>query len=463
MFSSKTLSLVAGLLIAAAASAQTSAPAPAKQGFTGTILGNNVNVRSGPGQAYYAIITLSNPATVQVTGEENGWATIVPPPGSFSLVAKKFVKADGQNGAITAANVRVRAGSEVTPTRNDQVQVQLGVGDKVTILGETGEFYKIIPPPGAVAYVASQYVSNAGGNQPLHALTSTTEPAISVLTGPTGAGKAPEAASKPFLLVTPPAAAKKATPAVAAKTTVMTQSEKEQFDSAERALQDEYKKAPEARDLKALLEKYNSIKLASGSTLTPYVQSRVKFLQGEVSLAKDLQTISGVMDNIEVERAKREAERARIARDIPKIETRDFFAVEGVLNPSGLYPGGATGPKRYTVGQRPLISAYVQCTTGVVDLDKYAGQYVGVVGAPKYDERAGIYVVEAEKIVVLRPGATSAAAKPIDAPKLEPAAEAKPEAAPAEEPKAPAPEPKVEPATEAAPSSAPAVPADPND
>ena len=122
------------------------------------------------------------------------------------------------------------------------------------------------------------------------------------------------------------------------------QGEKDQFDAAEKALQDEYKKAPEARDLKGLLEKYDSIKLAANSPLTPYVQSRVKFLQGELSLAKDLQTIAGVIDNIELERAKREAERARIAKDIPRIETREFFAVEGVLNPSGLYPGGATGP-----------------------------------------------------------------------------------------------------------------------
>jgi len=58
-----------------------------------------------------------------------------------------------------------------------------------------------------------------------------------------------------------------------------------------------------------------------------------------------------------------------------------------------------------------LVYAYLQCTTGVVNLEEYVGAYVGVLGTPTYDENSRTYVVEVEHIVVLpesttRPGAT---------------------------------------------------------
>ena len=68
-----------------------------------------------------------------------------------------------------------------------------------------------------------------------------------------------------------------------------------------------------------------------------------------------------------------------------------------------LFVGGATGPKRFAVydPNTRLINAYVRCTTGLVDLEKFVGAVVGVVGKPHYDEKLRMYVIEAEQVVVL--------------------------------------------------------------
>lgn len=155
--------------LAVAARAQSSQPAFP---YDGEVTGDDVYVRSGPGVNYYPTTKLKTGQRVRVLGEQFGWLRIAPPPGSFSFIDMSFVdKKEAQRGVVTGDNVLVRAGSTLSPRKNE-VQTKLHKGDTVTIQGEADGFYKILPPKDACLWISSQYVRRLGDGP-----TATTRPA----------------------------------------------------------------------------------------------------------------------------------------------------------------------------------------------------------------------------------------------------------------------------------------------
>lgn len=119
----------------------------------------SANVRSGPGENYYATTRLGRGTNVTVVGFTFDWLKITPPAGSFSLISKQYVElaADGKSGRVKADRVNVRAGSELVAS-DTTIQLQLSNGDAVTVIGEVGQFFKIAPPGGAFVYVRKDMV-----------------------------------------------------------------------------------------------------------------------------------------------------------------------------------------------------------------------------------------------------------------------------------------------------------------
>ncbi|MBI9018938.1 MAG: hypothetical protein JEZ07_16930 [Phycisphaerae bacterium] len=148
--------------------------------YLGQISGNDVNLRSGPGAAYYDILKLVKGTAIVVVEEQKGnsnWAKILPVEGCFSYISKQYVNVrtidvaieatDEQEeqsetkkiGVVTGNNVLVRAGSRIVPPINArQVQCKLNYGAKVEIIGERDNFYKIIPPANCYFWVSLDYV-----------------------------------------------------------------------------------------------------------------------------------------------------------------------------------------------------------------------------------------------------------------------------------------------------------------
>src|SRR5687768_17821771 len=60
--------------------------------FTGEVNTNTVYVRSGPAENYYPTAKLDKGARLTVVGIKGDWLKVVPPAGSFSVVAKAYVK-----------------------------------------------------------------------------------------------------------------------------------------------------------------------------------------------------------------------------------------------------------------------------------------------------------------------------------------------------------------------------------
>lgn len=153
--------------IALPLAAQTTAPStqPASATWTGAVTGTNVYVRDGPGPQAYPCTRLSAPERIVVVGKTDGWLRILAPKGCYSVISKDYVQVDatGQTGTVTGDNVWVRAGGDLHEANFIGVQRQLGRGDTVAIIGETGEYYKITPPEGAYFYIAESYVRPVEG------------------------------------------------------------------------------------------------------------------------------------------------------------------------------------------------------------------------------------------------------------------------------------------------------------
>ena len=380
MFSRKMVVAVC-LAVGLCAMAQTTRPA--EYPYVGVLTGARVYVRCGPGKAYYECIQLSRPEMVQVLGERDGWLKISPPKRCHSLVAKRFVQAVGDEGKVTGDDLQVRAGSDLLPGRMERIQGRLKKGDRVMIVGEQGEYYRIAPPRGVVFWISADFVKPAGKVTTLPAASRPTE-------GPT-------------------------TRQVVATTLPSEELAKELrlWKAAEKAFDEEFDKPRDERDLAGLLARYQAIKPAARSPLVGPVKARVEFIEGQIELAKDLETVAALVEDVNAARTRLAADKART--DVGPPRTRRMFPAEGILTPSGLFTGGATGPKRYiiTAPDRRAIRAYVQCTTGVVDLAKHAGAHVRAIGTATYDEKLRMYVIEAEQLIVLRAPAEVPEPKPI--------------------------------------------------
>jgi uncharacterized protein YgiM (DUF1202 family) len=142
--------------------------------YIAQVVGNNIYVRSGPSTAYYPCSKLNEPAQVTVMDHKyNKWAQILPPEGSFSWIAKKYVRLDASNpgiGIVTDpeepnSRIMVWAGSEnFGPLRSIQMQGKLDTGSVVTLIDQEGrdDYYKIVPPPDARLYISTSFIKYVG-------------------------------------------------------------------------------------------------------------------------------------------------------------------------------------------------------------------------------------------------------------------------------------------------------------
>lgn len=131
----------------------------------------NVNIRSGGGTAYYECGKLKAGVNVTVVAEEFGWAKIVPPKGSYSWIAQKYVDIDSSNPNVGIVNdevdeVRVWVGSpsyDALTSSTTQVKLSKKNFDVVELLGEVDhEYLKIAPPSGAFLYVSAKELKYIG-------------------------------------------------------------------------------------------------------------------------------------------------------------------------------------------------------------------------------------------------------------------------------------------------------------
>ena len=118
-----------------ALTAAVSAAAEQRFPYTAYITADNVEVRSGPGENYYATDRLKAGTAVEVYRHDpGGWYAIRPPRDSFSWVSSRHLRLEGHNLAtVTDDNVAARVGSRLSDVR-DCIQVRLHKGETVEVL-----------------------------------------------------------------------------------------------------------------------------------------------------------------------------------------------------------------------------------------------------------------------------------------------------------------------------------------
>jgi SH3-like domain-containing protein len=147
------------VLLPSAANAQPTFP------YKASAVADDVFVRSGPGQNYYATDKLKRGQQVEVYRHDpGGWCAIRPIDGSFTWVSGRFLKPTKHRLAVvTEENVAARVGTRFGDTR-DVIQVRLHKGEVVEVLasphndGNGSPWYRIAPPSGEFRWVSSKYL-----------------------------------------------------------------------------------------------------------------------------------------------------------------------------------------------------------------------------------------------------------------------------------------------------------------
>lgn len=360
----------------------------AAQAYVGVVTGQNVRVRTGPGLNHYEMARLSAPTRVTVLGPDRAdpaWLHIVPPEGVYSLISKRFVQRDGDIGTVIGDDVNIRAGSDLDTRAVEIAQALATRGSQVRIVGETEEYFKIVPPEGVTVCVSADYVRPADG---------------------AGAPVVPQPAT-PRLAASQPASEATSQPGTAPTTSLAAQRSEqarrelaalEAFQAAETALEAEYAKPAEQRDLRRLLATYQALDVAPDSQLRPFVDYRVRFLELAIERVAAVEQARGDIERALARQLREEAERARIQVDTVRPEPS--YAARGRLRASALFDGRGAIPKRwavYDVGTNEII-AWAQSTTNTVDLRPYEGQVVALKGPRTYNPRLKAYIVEVEQV-----------------------------------------------------------------
>ena len=201
------------------------------------------------------------------------------------------------------------------------------------------------------------------------------------------------------------------------------------LEAVEALLKQELAKPADERDLTTVLGRYKAIKLSPDSPLAPALKAQIQSIETHIRLKKDYETAAESMAALaaRMEKLKLAVQSAQMKLSVkPAAES---CTVEGVLVPSALYTGGPFG-RRYALKKSaddPALVAYVQCSTGLVELAKEVGARVRVTGSARFDPAVGKRVVEVEELEVLSP------APPRPAPRIpaRPEPSTRPGAAPA--------------------------------
>lgn len=184
------------LVVLALLAALTTAARAQDVPFTGIVNEDNTAVRAGAGRAYYVVGELDRGQLVQVEEILFGWNKIKSPEGFYSYVPRAFVDAtgDGSVGVVNADRTEVKAASLSGPgdTESFKTQVLLNKGDRVRIIEQEGDHYKIAPPSDAYVWLPPGSVRRASSMEAAREPAQPAQPAA-----PAEPAAAPAAQAEP--------------------------------------------------------------------------------------------------------------------------------------------------------------------------------------------------------------------------------------------------------------------------
>ncbi len=380
----------------------------------GIVNANSVYVRSGPSDNDYPVLKLDKDAQLTVVGRRFEWLKVLPPSGTYCLVAKAYVEkhGDGSQGTVTNT-LYVRIGTTLNAMKT-KVAMKLEPGEEVRILGEQEEYFKIVPPQGVFLYVNMTFVTPTkvadgatdGGkviaSDPVPTPPTTTPPPAPPVAnaGGNGDSKFRDNSSPPATgpvdttgVALTPTTEPSVEPSAEPSTQPMATADAEtQFARLETSYTETMTKPLDEQDLPTLHAGY--AKLAKPGTTLPESMRRVAETKASLlaSREKDREEFIAVKKR-QAEIAQRQvalrAESEELEQRVAKNDVKYFTAV-GVLRPSSLQQGTGT-LFRLTDPSTGRTVVYVRSLDNKIG--SALGQFIGVKGELVDDTQLGLRTV----------------------------------------------------------------------
>ncbi len=320
-----------------------------KPPYVGEVTGGTVNVRAGAGTNHEVVKVAKQGDRLLVRGEEFGWLKIALPEGVTTWVSSKYVQTtDQRTGRVTASELNIRRKPSATAAKLGL----LAKGDAVTILEKSGDWYRIAPPPQAVAYISAKYVKYAGSAAGYEA----EKRAVAAAPAETLAGK---------------------------------------YANATSLMASEYKKPLPERDLSKPIQLLKEVSQGAGAG-TPLKASADSALQNALlaqTLTDDYRKTVAGHEELRARMAKMEEE---FLKSLAKEGKEAGYLAEGWVEPMGRIIG-RPAKHRLTQGKEVLYLL----KSSKFDLDDYLFKMVGVKGtvvsAPGWDQQ----IIDVSEIRVL--------------------------------------------------------------
>lgn len=149
--------LYAGTAETHAASATTATSVSQSQRSTSFyVTASKLNVRNGPSTSNPVIHSLYRGIRITVISESGGWFRIRLSDGRTGWVSKTYVTSDyNSSGTVTVSKLYVRSG----PSTLHNIIHSLYKGNKIRIIGVSGEWYRIKLSDGRIGWVSASYIS----------------------------------------------------------------------------------------------------------------------------------------------------------------------------------------------------------------------------------------------------------------------------------------------------------------
>lgn len=373
-----------------------------KYQFAGVVNSNAVFVRSGPSENDYATLKLDKGAEVTVVGIRFEWLKIAPPDGSFCYVAKAYVNRAG-NGSIgqVSTTLNVRIGSALNPLKT-KVASKLEPGEKVEILGEQDEYFKIKPPADVYLYINKQFVdplrkitppaNGAASAAPATPLTDaapqptgaqdntaapTTAPSDNSATTAAPATQ-PNTATADAAAANPPASQ----PSAAADA---------EFDRLESTYAEISQKPLDEQPVEDLLAGYQKLAASDGlpESMRRICDWKVSVLKTRADAKAQFVGAKKVQDDMKSKQLALKAEQGELEQRVKATDVQ-FYTAVGTLRTSSLQQGRQT-LYRLTDPASGRTVVYLRSDDG--NLAQFIGQFIGVKGDVATDSQLSLRIV----------------------------------------------------------------------
>lgn len=348
---------------------------------------------------------------------------------------------------VTASDVYLRSG----PSLNHYTITKLNAGDRVTVVGETGEWFEIAPPVGVFSLISGDYVDTAdektgmvnGDNVRVRAgsLLNKNKYTVQALLSKGAAVRILGRNADGFLRIEPPkgatlwvnrsflefvpehlrqleaemaAPAMGQPPAAAPEPSAVTRDtapktprvkETTPFDglpitshradllSVDVATRKELRKPVVERRFDPMIERYRTIAAQSEDEVAQrYAEARITQLTDMASLVDTIRGMRIQVERTESKRRELMSDRAGIRTTLPPIPSG--IDVQGELRVSALYPIGSS-PRRFRLvdatGPIERTICYVEIPADSnIEVDRFLGRYVGVQASATRLQKGGV-------------------------------------------------------------------------